>query len=35
MGQWLSAAMIVTGIAMLIYFARRPGPIFGGWLRRA
>lgn len=35
MGQWLSAAMIVTGIAMLIYFARRPGPIFGGWLRKA
>lgn len=34
MGQWLSVGMVVVGAAMLVAFRRRPGPVFGGWLRR-
>jgi phosphatidylglycerol:prolipoprotein diacylglycerol transferase len=35
MGQWLSVGMVAIGAAMLAVFIRRPGPVFGGWLRRA
>ncbi len=35
-GQWLSVAMVVVGIATLVWAARRAGPKLGGWgVRRA
>jgi phosphatidylglycerol:prolipoprotein diacylglycerol transferase len=34
MGQWLSAAMIVVGVALLVWYWRHPGPMYGGWLKK-
>lgn len=32
-GQWLSAAMVAGGVAMLVWALRRPSAKLGGWLR--
>jgi len=34
-GQWLSAAMVVAGVVILLVLGRRGGPRLGGWLTRA